>query len=306
MSGLVTGLIGLLIGLGLSCWLEQLSRVERAALNLSAVSSRVRWMRCAALILVTALLFGILYWAEHVARVLDTDEVQPSWLGRKVRLYYHLVLLSLLIVATAIDFDCYMIPDRITFPGMLVGLLGAVAFGDLQLCHLWVDWSIAIPQLRGPMIPAWYAPHPHWHGLAWSSAGLITGGGLTWLARAVSSRVMGQEAMGFGDVTLMAMIGSFLGWQAVVLVFLLAPLAGLSVGILIKMITGKTYLPYGPWLSIAAVCVLFRWSWLWGQTRVIFSDWLSLTVLAGIGGGGFVLLLGLTRLYRAIPVRPQP
>ena len=303
MSGLVTGLIGLLVGLGLSCWLEQLSRVERAALNLSAVSSRVRWLRCAALILVTALLFGALHWAEHGARVLDTDEVQPSWLGREMRLYYHLVLLSLLIVATAIDFDCYMIPDRITFPGMLVGLFGAVAFGDLQLNHLWVDWSIAIPQLRGPMIPAWYAPHPHWHGLAWSSAGLITGAGLTWLARAVSSRVMGQEAMGFGDVTLMAMIGSFLGWQAVVLVFLLAPLAGLTVGILIKLVSGKTYLPYGPWLSIAAVFILFRWSWLWEQTRVIFSDWLSLTVLAGIGGVGFVLLLGLTRLYRAIPVR---
>ncbi len=305
MSGLVTGLIGLLIGLGLSCWLEQLSRVERAALNLPAVSSRVRWLRCAALMLVTAMLFWGLHWAEHGARVLDTDEVQPSWLGREMRLYYHLILLSLLIVATAIDFDCYMIPDRITFPGMLIGVLGAFAIGEVQLCHLWVDWSIAIPQLRGPTIPAWYDPHQHWHGLAWSSAGLATGASLTWLARAISSRVIGQEAMGFGDVTLMAMIGSFLGWQAVVLVFLLAPLAGLTVGILIKLVSGKTYLPYGPWLSIAAVFVLFRWGWLWQQTRVIFSDWLSLTVLAGIGGIGFVLLLGLVRLYRAIPVRPQ-
>ena len=306
MSGLVTGLIGLLVGFCLSAWFERLSRVERTALNLQAVSTSTRWLRCIALMLVTAALFGALHWAEHGARVLDTDEVQPSWLGREMRLYYHLVLLSLLIVATAIDFDCYMIPDRITFPGMFLGLLGAVVFGDLQLCHLWVDWSIAIPQLRGPIIPAWYDAHHHWHGLAWSSTGLATGAALTWLARAISSRVIGQEAMGFGDVTLMAMIGSFLGWQAVVLVFLLAPLAGLTVGILIKLVSGKTYLPYGPWLSIAAAFVLFRWGWLWQQTRVIFSDWLSLAVLAGVGGVGFVLLLGLTRLYRAIPVRPQP
>ena len=66
-----------------------------------------------------------------------------------------------------------------------------------------------------------------------------------------------------------------------------------------------TYLPYGPWISIAAVFVLFRWGWLWELTRITFSDWLSLTALAGIGGFGFVLLLGLVRLYRAIPVRAK-
>lgn len=305
MSGLVTGLVGLFVGFGLSCWFERISRVERAALNAGAVSTRVRWLRCTALMLATAALFGGLHWAEHGARVLDTPEVQPSWFGRESRLYFHLVLIALLIVATAIDFDCYVIPDGITFPGMLIGLLSAFVIGELQLCHLWVDWSIAIPQLRGPTIPAWYDSHQHWHALAWSSAGLATGAGLTWLARNISSRVIGQEAMGLGDVTLMAMIGSFVGWQAVVLVFLLAPLAGLTVGILIKLVSGKTYLPYGPWLSIAAVFVLFRWGWLWEQTRVIFSDWLSLMVLGGVGGFGFVLLLGLVRLYRAIPVRPQ-
>ncbi|MEK6261178.1 MAG: A24 family peptidase [Planctomycetota bacterium] len=303
MNSFVIGLVGLLTGFWLSCWFERLSAFERTVLQYPIISAWSRWMRCAALMFVTAVLFGGLAWAEHVAGALNTPEVQPSNVGREWRLYYHLVLLALLIVATAIDFDCYMIPDRITFPGMLLGLLGAVAFADLQVCHLWVDWSVAIPQLRGPDIPAWYDVHKHWHALAWSSAGLATGAALTWLARTVSSRVLGQEAMGLGDVTLMAMIGSFLGWQAVVLVFLLAPLAGLTVGVLIKLVSGKTYLPYGPWLSIAAVFVLFRWGWLWELTRVTFSDWLSLTVLAGIGGFGFVLLLGLVRLYRAIPVR---
>ena len=303
MNFFVIGLVGLLTGFGLSCWFERLSAFERQVLQYPAVSASSRRVRCATLMFVTAALFGGLAWAEQVAGVLDTPEVQPSALGREWRLYFHLTLLGLLIVATAIDFDCYMIPDQITIPGMLLGLLGAVAFADLQVCHLWVDWSVAIPQLRGPGIPAWYDAHKHGHALAWSSAGLATGAALTWLARAVSSRVLGQEAMGLGDVTLMAMIGSFLGWQAVVLVFLLAPLAGLTVGVLIMLVSGKTYLPYGPWLSIAAVFVLFRWGWLWELTRATFSDWLSLTVLAGIGGFGLVLLLGLVRLYRAIPVR---
>ncbi len=303
MNSLATGLIGLLIGFGLSIWFERLSAFERSHLHWPAPSAAHRWQRRVVLMLVTATLFGGLAWAERVAGILETPEVQPSSFSREWRLCFHLALLGLLIVATAIDFDCYMIPDQITVPGMLLGLLGAFVFADLQLCHLWVDWSVAIPQLRGPDIPAWYDAHKHWHALAWSSAGLATGAALTWLARAVSSRVLGQEAMGLGDVTLMAMIGSFLGWQAVVLVFLLAPVAGLTVGLFIKLVSGKTYLPYGPWLSMAAVFVLFRWGWLWELTRVTFSDWLSLIVLAGIGGGGFVLLLGLVRLYRAIPVR---
>jgi leader peptidase (prepilin peptidase) / N-methyltransferase len=303
LNCLVIGLIGLLTGFGLSCWFERLSAFERQLLRYPSVSAWSRWGRCVVLTLATTVLFGGLAWAEQIAGALNTPEVQPAHFGRAWRLYYHFILLGLLIVATAIDFDCYMIPDQITIPGMVLGLLGAFFFADLQICHLWVDWSVAIPQLRGPGIPAWYDAHKHWHALAWSSAGLTAGAALTWLARAVSSRVLGLETMGLGDVTLMAMIGSFLGWQAVVLVFLLAPLAGLTVGVLIMLVSGKTYLPYGPWLSMAAVFVLFRWGWFWEQTRVTFSDWVSLAVLAGTGGFGLVLLLGLVRLYRAIPVR---
>jgi leader peptidase (prepilin peptidase)/N-methyltransferase len=77
------------------------------------------------------------------------------------------------------------------------------------------------------------------------------------------------------------------------------------VGLDIRLVSGKTYLPYGPWLSIAAVIVLFNWSRLWEQTRMIFSDWLSIAALGVIGGGGFVLLLWLVRLYKSIPTNRQ-
>ena len=73
-----------------------------------------------------------------------------------------------------------------------------------------------------------------------------------------------REAMGFGDVTLMAMIGAFLGWQAAVLTFFLAPFFGLAhalwklVTYLGKRLSGRQSssadreLPFGPYLSMAA------------------------------------------------------
>lgn len=305
MNPLIFAVAGLAIGFGLSRWLERMSRTEREIMRWPLVSQTLRWRRGALLMLGTAILFAAFQFAVTKMGVLETPEVQPSYHGRMFRLAYHLALISLLIIATAIDFDCYMIPDQITIPGILLGIGGAVAVGELQLCHLWVDWHFAIPHLRGPKIPDWYDAHRSWHALAWSCSGMITGATVTWIARLVSSRVLGQEAMGLGDVTLMAMIGSFIGWQAVLLVFLLAPIAGLTVGVMITLISGKTYLPYGPWLSLAAIFVLFRWGWLWSGTRLIFSDWLGLAILAGAGAAGFVVLLGLVRLYRAIPGRPQ-
>jgi leader peptidase (prepilin peptidase)/N-methyltransferase len=284
---------------------ERLSARERAALNMHPVPIRYRWIRGCAIVFVTAMIFVFFHWASLEQGCLETAEVQPSGIGRYWRLAYHLTLFAFLIVATAIDFDCYMIPDAITLPGMIIGVVGAGVIGEAQICHLWVDWTLAVPQLRGPLIPDWYDPHRNLHGIAWSLSGLVAGAGLTWLARQISSRVLGQEAMGTGDITLMAMIGSFLGWQAVTLVFLLAPLTGLIVGLFIRTLSGKTYLPYGPWISIAAVIVLFSWSQLWAQTRMIFSDWLSVAVLGGIGVCGFVLLLGLVRLYKSIPTRTR-
>ena len=295
----------LFAGMGLSITVDWLCRRERTALQLPPVAPPARWYRGAFVVIVAVLLYGLYHWASFDQRCLDIDEVQPSGPGRNWRFVYHLILIGFLILATAVDFDCYMIPDEITIPGMLTGVFGACLIGDAQICHLWVDWSVAVPQLRGPLIPAWYDSHRAWHAISWSLTGLMAGSSLTWLARKISSQVLGQEAMGFGDVTLMAMIGSFLGWQAVTLVFLIAPLAGLTIGVLVRTLTGKTYLPYGPWLSIAAVIVLFAWKQLWGMTRLIFSDWFSVAVLGAIGGASFVLLLWLIQLYKSIPTRER-
>ncbi len=67
----------------------------------------------------------------------------------------------------------------------------------------------------------WWMGGPRWAGLASGLAGVVVGGGLVWIIRILGTVAMGREAMGFGDVTLMAMIGAFLGWQAAIIVFFL-------------------------------------------------------------------------------------
>lgn len=219
------------------------------------------------------------------------------------RILFQLTLFTLLVAATAIDLECYLIPDSITIPGTLIGLIGATAGGYLHVVPLWIDWSVASPPVSGPYIPAWIIEHPHWHGLAWSVAGLLVGGGITWLVRVASTVLLGREALGFGDVTLMAMIGSFIGWQPVVLVFLLAPVLGLLAMPFLLFFAGRIAVPYGPFLSAATVVVLLAWRWLWKPTQLLFGHWQSLALLAGVIAATLVLLLGGIRLYRRIPVR---
>lgn len=249
----------------------------------------------------------------------ETPDVRPSELWWRLRPVFHAILIVLLAAATATDLKTYWILDSVTFTGMVLGLALATLSGDLQLCHVWVDWNAEIPQLRGPYTPAWLAAHPHWHGLAWSAAGLIVGAGLTWAARIAAAWLLGQESLGLGDVTLMGMIGAFVGWQAAVLVFLLAPVCAIVFGLLVRLCYSRRYVPYGPYISLAAVLLLFLWSRIWmlewppatvaaGRgvrslfaLRRLFGDWQGLLILAGMMGGGVVLLLGALRLYRELP-----
>ena len=65
-----------------------------------------------------------------------------------------------------------------------------------------------------------------WAGLLTALVGLVGSGGIVWAVRLIGTAALRREAMGFGDVTLMMMIGTFLGWQACLIAFFLAPFAG--------------------------------------------------------------------------------
>ena len=66
--------------------------------------------------------------------------------------------------------------------------------------------------------------------------------------------------MGFGDVILMAMIGSFLGWQPTVVVFFIAPECALLVVAALWVIRRDREIPYGPYLSIATLILILGWT----------------------------------------------
>ena len=171
-----------------------------------------------------------------------------------IGLTYHLIFVALLVTATFIDFDLFIIPDRITVTGVIVGLGVGAIFPDIRPEP--AQASTALGGLRVGIL------------------GLFVGAGLTQTVRIIGSLVFRKEAMGFGDVTLMAMIGAFLGWEAAVLTFFIAPFFGLAHSLgkvlawLAKILTGKRIsslgeIPFGPYLSIAALALLLSWHWFW-------------------------------------------
>ena len=99
---------------------------------------------------------------------------------------------------------------------------------------------------------------------------MLASGGLVWLVRIIGTAALHREAMGFGDVTLMAMIGAFLGWQPCMVVFFLAPLAGLIVGLLRLVLCRDREIPYGPFLCLATMFLIVRWQGIWDYTQGIF------------------------------------
>ena len=217
-------------------------------------------------------LVGLLFLGAYITDVIAGPRV--AWgqvpVFQLVAAAYHAIFLALLVAATFIDYDLTIIPDQITVTGMIVGLV----VGTL--------WPGVRPELRtGPAIlPAL----THWQGFWAGISGLVVGMGLTQFVRKSAGFVFRREAMGFGDVTLMGMIGAFMGWQAAVLTFFLGPFFGLGHAswrlfrFLKKWITGGQLstadreLPYGPYLSMAAATLFFLWPWVWaGWARGLFN-----------------------------------
>ncbi|MGA2065202.1 MAG: prepilin peptidase [Thermoguttaceae bacterium] len=140
----------------------------------------------------------------------------------------------------------------------------------------------------------------HWAGLLSGLVGLAIGGGIVWIIRVLGFLVLRREAMGFGDVTLLAMIGAMLGWQAAVLVFFLAPLLGIVVGLVGWVVRGQSEIPYGPFLCLAAMITVIAWAPIWGHFQIAFAlGWWLLAVLA-VCLAMIVVLLPLVRAILAL------
>lgn len=134
-----------------------------------------------------------------------------------------LAFASALIVLFAIDLEHQILPDRITLPGIAIGFA----------C------SLALPP--GPLM---------------SLAGLLVGGGILWGIAEAWYRLRKVEAMGFGDVKMLAMVGAVLGLPLVLVTFVLATMIGGLIGVALiatRRANMATAVPFGTMLAIAAL-----------------------------------------------------
>lgn len=127
----------------------------------------------------------------------------------------------------------------------------ALPIGAAVLAVQW--WPVGADGL--PAVPAaeWF------RGAGASLLGITAGAMVIWVLRAVASLGFGKEAMGSGDVYLMAMAGAFLGWQVAVPALLFAPfpaLAYIAVAVMFPGTIRNRKLPFGPWLALGVVVVM--------------------------------------------------
>ncbi|MEI8020324.1 MAG: prepilin peptidase, partial [Schlesneria sp.] len=213
------------------------------------------------------------------------------WLVNAEYIYF-LILAEALLIATFIDFDLMIIPDGVTVPGMILGCIGAFILGAPTL---WPAWFFSPQELNGlqsvlpdwlhwitflPVQIPWLNEHPHWHGLISSLLGLAIGGGAVRLVRIAGHWAFQREAMGSGDVILMQMIGSFLGWQASLIVFfVVAPVCALVATALTFTFRPTREIPYGPYLSIGTLLVVSFWNRFFSRHfETVFSQGLLLPI----------------------------
>ncbi|MBS3764007.1 MAG: prepilin peptidase [Planctomycetes bacterium] len=184
----------------------------------------------------TGLLFLGLYLLQGVGQ--NTGPGQLIIMG---------LLISLLVISSAVDMQFFIIPDEISVFGLFGGI---IAGGLLPELHVGQQPYHTFETLTGLQ---------HLDGLIGSLIGALGGGILVIFFAILGAVLFGKEAIGFGDVKLMAMVGAFLGWKVSFLAFFIAPFFGLIYGIPLLLLEDEHVMPYGPFLSSASVLiVLFR------------------------------------------------
>jgi leader peptidase (prepilin peptidase)/N-methyltransferase len=135
------------------------------------------------------------------------------------------VMMSILLAVAITDGREYVIPDELSLGGVIAGL--AMSF------------------LPGSPTPVG------------SLIGVLVGGGVLWVIAVIGTKMFGEDAMGGGDIKLMAMIGAFVGWQGTLLTLFIGAILATIVFVPINM-RSKKLVPFGIFLSIGGA-VTFAW-----------------------------------------------
>jgi leader peptidase (prepilin peptidase)/N-methyltransferase len=140
---------------------------------------------------------------------------------------------TLLLGIAVTDARAYIIPDEFTWGGLALGLLFALA-GGLSL-------------------------------LGQAVLGAVLGFGILWLVGVGGTWMLKQDAMGGGDIKMMAMVGAFLGWKGVLLTIFLGALLGSLIFVPLALAGRKPLVPFGIFLAVGAAAAylvgpaLFTW-----------------------------------------------
>lgn len=153
--------------------------------------------------------------------------------GNEYILPAFLFLVFCLLVLTSIDFEFQIIPDELSFSLMIVGFL--TSFINVFLAN-----SLGYRVLE-------------------SFLGFIAGGGFLLLVAIIGKFIFKKDAMGGGDIKLMAGVGTFIGWEKVLFAIFIACFIGSIVGIILilsKKIKKQQPIPFGPYLALGSILTL--------------------------------------------------
>jgi leader peptidase (prepilin peptidase)/N-methyltransferase len=209
-------------------------------------------VRYPAVELLTALLFLAVVWRDGVSPVL----------------FFDLIFVSAIVALIFIDAEHMILPNVITYPGIVFALIARVAIPFLMGRPYFDD----LPSLiNGPLAdwPIWAA------SLGGAVLGALIGGGSLWLMGWIWEKLRGVEAMGLGDVKMMFMVGAYLGWRLTILTIFMGVLSGSIIGIALmarqKERNMQMLLPFGIFLGIGAIAALLVGAqvveWYAGQFR---------------------------------------
>lgn len=198
--------------------------------NIPVISYLLLRRRCRACQTPISARYPLVEVAAAVLAIVVANEFGPtlSMLGL-------LVFTWALLTASLIDFDHKLIPDDISLPLMWMGLLLTAA-------------NMGVPSIS----------------LVDSVAGAAAGYLSLWCLYWVFLLATGKQGLGYGDFKLLAALGAWLGWQALLPVLLLASLGGSVVGIGLILIKGHSRsaaMPFGPFLASAGFIML-----IWGPS----------------------------------------
>jgi leader peptidase (prepilin peptidase)/N-methyltransferase len=188
--------------------------------------------------------------------------------GPTFALPFDLIFVTAITALVFIDAEHMILPNAITYPGIVCSLIARVAipylagqphFDDLQML------------MAGPLagLPLWAA------SLIGAFLGALIGGGSLWLMGWTWEKLRGIEAMGLGDVKMMFMVGAYLGWRLTILNIFIGVLSGSVIGMALMLRQGRRdmqmLLPFGVFLGIGAVAALLIGQniveWYAGQFR---------------------------------------